>query len=344
MHRKSFALEPISICNIMKSDDELNNGNTNKPLSKVDRSIVALIQDPDYTASRRDGISASCERFHRLHGTSLLLASCRLLQLGPSVYATSCTILHRFYHQASLRQRDIWSVAMASILLASKMEEEPRQIRQIILIFAHIYRKRRLVCIRDCHDIVKHPSVQASPLASQLSLDEKESRIRQVQLMSPLGPVFKEWYKAITNMEQYMLRQLGFTLYWIPDSHPHKFILYFVRRLEVNDKEFHQIAWSYCNDSCRLDLCIRYAAEAIACAAIHMAARDCEIPLPELPRPWWEAFVGRDVDMANLCNAIKGLSDDANVELAVVHCAFLSPLVNGDAFNDEESFIWSKSD
>lgn len=322
----------------------MNNGNSNKPLSKVDRSIVALIQNPDNTASRRDGISASCERLHRLHGTSLLLASCRLLHLGPSVYATSCTIFHRFYHQTSLRQRDTWSVAMASILLASKSEEEPRQIRQIILIFAHIYRKRRLVCIRDCIDIVKHPSVQASPLASLLSLDEKESRIRQVQLMSPLGPIFKEWHKAITDMEQHILRQLGFTLYWIPDSHPHKFILYFVRRLEVNNKKFHQIAWSYCNDSCRLDLCIRYAAEVIACAAIHMAARDCEIPLPELPKPWWEAFVGQDVDIANLCNAIKGLTDDANLDLAVVSCAFLSPLVNGDTFNDEESFIWSKSD
>lgn len=329
----------------MSSDDEAIKRNGKKSPTVVDKSIIVLLDHPDSTVSRSDGISAADERLHRLHGTSLLLAACKLLKLGPSVYATSCTILHRFFHQASLKQYDVWSVAMASILLASKIEEEPRQIRHIILIFAHVYRRRRLVCTHECEHILKHPAVQSSPLASELSLDDKLGRIRMIQPMSPLGPVYKEWQKAITDMEQHILRQLGFTLYWIPDSHPHKFIFYFVRMLEVNDKAFNQTAWNYCNDSCRLDMCVRYAPEVIACTAIHMAARDCEIALPDRPLPWWQPLVGQDLDiLSNLCNAIKGLNDGDNVELAVASFGFVSPLVKGGTFNDQESFIWSKLD
>jgi cyclin L len=339
------------IDDLSTNDGNNNNNNINNingsnkqnvtPPSIVDRSIVAMLERPDLTASRNDGISAADERRHRLHGTSLLSSACQLLKLGSSVYATSCTILHRFYHQASLRQRDVWSVAMGSLLLASKMEEEPRPIRHVILVFANLYRRRRLI-LCTTNALWNHPAAQASPLAAQLSIPEKEARLRHVQPMSPQGPVYQQWYRAITDTEQYILRQLGFTLYWIPDSHPHKFILYVVRVLNVTtDPTFHQTAWNYCNDSCRLDLCVRHGPQVMACAAIHMAAVDCGIDLP--PR-WWHKFAHPVDSISNVCNAIQGLRDDASVEVALASFAFLAPLVPGGTFNDEDSFLWSKLD
>ncbi|CAJ1943064.1 unnamed protein product [Cylindrotheca closterium] len=320
-------------------------------LTQLDRSIKILVDEP--TASATEGIEPSTERIHRLHGTSLIHDASTLLSLGASTFATACTIFHRFCHQCSLYDYDVWSVAAASILLAIKIEEEPYAMKGIIHVFAHLYRKRIMLATTETPDQVKsHPLGASLPAASTLSLEEKHQRMGKVPLPSKLGPVYKEWHSRISKMEAIVLRQLGFTLYWIPDSHPHKFIACIYDALELTDVKLAQRAWEYCNDSYRLDLCVRFPSEVIATSAFFLASCDLKITLPTNPTPWWEYLVGKgkEKDISSITNVLLGLQSAQdgstfNNDMMLASLGFVKTIqkTKGEtmsSFNGVGSFLW----
>jgi hypothetical protein len=322
----------------------------------LDRRIVPVMPKPEDTASRQDGVSAATERYHRLHGTSLLLDAAGALNVSSaSCYATACVLFHRFYYQVSLREVDVWSAAMGSFLLAVKIEELTISLKQVIATFLRIYRKRKIILLEDDEAvqwIMKQPSVAYEPSAA-LPYAQKDTRIRENDISSsinPLGPLWKEWHGVVIETENKILRALGFTVYWIPDHHPHKFILYVLRVLEVDpNKALAQFAWNHCNDSCRLDLCVRFDAHLIACAAIRLAASEQGFGLPDSSlssqptRTWWEVLCGPGHEAAFdvIQEELLALKDSDKVsDVAMASVAFVKSLVDNESFNDPQSFSW----
>jgi transcription initiation factor TFIIIB Brf1 subunit/transcription initiation factor TFIIB len=251
-----------------------------------------------------------------------------------------------------LEKYDVWSVSIASLLLACKVEEDVRRIREIILVFIHVYRRMRLglgssrIGAKQNKGFV--PIAQADILNEKmLSDEEKQNILRYVRPLPQYGMLYKEWEEQVMEMENIILRELGFVLSWIPDSHPHNFLLYFIKVLGVEGKDVAQSAWNYCNDALRLDVCVRYSPECIACAAIHLACCECDVSLPLTPTPWWCAFLkeGKDNDLSIICNAILALGDTNCVEGYADACTrYVVSLVDGGSFCDPGSFIWNSMD
>ncbi|KAK0408972.1 hypothetical protein QR680_004266 [Steinernema hermaphroditum] len=105
----------------------------------------------------------------------------------------------------------------------------------------------------------------------------------------------------VIKMERRILCALGFVVHV---KHPHKLIVTYANILKcVNNHALMQKAWSYMNDGLRTDMFLRYKAETIACACIHLAARSVEpkVPLPQQPFMWFELYDVPERDVEDIC-------------------------------------------
>ena len=206
-----------------------------------------------------------------------------LLKLPQVAVSTAQVSFHRFYARKSMRKFDVRYIGLGTLFLATKVEECPRKMRDVLAVFMHLEQIRK-------------------------GVDPPQP----VDIYSNAYATYKE---RLIKAEREILKELGFVLY---TEHPHKFLFHYVKLLTVDDeaqKKLSQYAWNFINDCQRTDACIKFTSETISCAALWMAARVLQIKLPSNAEPpWWELFDANKEDMDTVCARVAALYSRGKAE------------------------------
>lgn len=91
------------------------------------------------TPSAIDSIPPELERELRLYGGLIIQQAGILLNLPQTVMATAATLFQRFYFVTSFMHFGIRDVSSGALFLASKLEEKPARIRDIINVYDYLF-------------------------------------------------------------------------------------------------------------------------------------------------------------------------------------------------------------
>lgn len=222
------------------------------------------------TPSHQDGLNKEIETDLRILGCELIQIAGILLKLPQVAMATGQVLFQRFYYSKSYLRYDMETTAMSCIYLASKIEEAPRRIRDVINVFHHV---------------------------------------KQMRGQKPIHPMaLDSTYIALKNQvikaERRVLKELGFCVHV---KHPHKLIVMYLQVLGYEQNQnLMQMAWNFMNDSLRTDVFVRYNPESIACACIYLTARKINLPLPNNPT-WYGVFKVKEDDILDISYKIMEL-------------------------------------
>ncbi|XP_071781993.1 cyclin-L2-like [Centroberyx gerrardi] len=220
--------------------------------------------------SAEHGLSTDTEEQLRMRGCEMIQAAGILLRLPQVAMATGQVLFQRFYYCKSFVRHCAEMVAMACVHLASKIEEEPRRVRDVLNVFHHL----------------------------------KNSKGGKTRAPMPLDAAYINMKAQVIKAERRVLKELGFCVHV---KHPHKIIVMYLQVLECEkNAKLVQIAWNYMNDGLRTDVFLRFSAETVACACIYLSARSLQIPLPDQP-PWFQLFGALEEDLKEICRRILRL-------------------------------------
>uniref|UniRef100_A0A672PLP3 Cyclin L1 n=1 Tax=Sinocyclocheilus grahami TaxID=75366 RepID=A0A672PLP3_SINGR len=210
-----------------------------------------------------DGLDRETETDLRILGCELIQAAGILLHLPQVAMATGQVLFQRLFYSKSFIKHSFEIVAMACVNLASKIEESPRRVRDVINVFHHLKQGK---------------GKKSTPLV----LDQNYINTKN----------------QVIKAERRVLKELGFCVHV---KHPHKIIVMYLQVLECEKNQMLvQTAWNYMNDALRTNVFVRFEPETIACACIYLAARVLQIPLPSKPY-WYLVFGATREDIKEIC-------------------------------------------
>eukprot|EP00434_Breviolum_minutum_P034925 symbB.v1.2.030916.t1/scaffold3532.1/size54609/2 len=231
--------------------------------------------------SREDGIDEDAEDQLRRFGGGLIQRAGVLLKLPQLAVVTASSLFQRFYFRKSFADFDVRAVCMASVTLASKLQEHPRKVVDVIQVFYKL--KMREAQEEDGSG----PSFAGKP-TPVLDVSAKE---------------FHNAKKELLSAERNILRELGFEVNSL--DHPHRYALEYMEQLQ-RPAELTQKVWNYLNDALQTPLCCAHGPQQIAGAGLVLASKELGVMLPSKP-PWWEQFGVQIKDAESIATEMEGL-------------------------------------
>ncbi|GAB0198835.1 cyclin-L2 [Grus japonensis] len=160
-----------------------------------------------FTPSMSSGLDPDTETELRVTGCELIQAAGILLRLPQVAMATGQVLFQRFFYTKSFVKHSMEHVSMACVHLASKIEEAPRRIRDVINVFHRL----------------RHLREKKKPVP--LILDQEYVNLKN----------------QIIKAERRVLKELGFCVHV---KHPHKIIVMYLQVLECErNQHLVQTSW-----------------------------------------------------------------------------------------------------
>ena len=214
--------------------------------------------------------------------------ACTILRLGTEARYAALVYLHRYFHATTTRKRagtvverpSPW-VAAACLFLATKSQEEPRRLRDVINL-AHILLDETTTTPATSGGINKAGSGKTI-----IGID-KEPPL--------LDETYWELKKKLVETEQIVLRWLGFDLF-VP--HPHRTVSLMIRHLRKahQDLIFPEAARRL-NDALFSmgGSALRHSTLELATAAIELAQQHVARNTVDriIPEGWWRRYIVSD--------------------------------------------------
>jgi protein BUR2 len=234
------------------------------------------------TPSVLEGLPIAEELTNRAKGVNFITQVGIALKLPQLTLATACVYLHRFFMRHSMPTRTKpgihhYSVAATALFLATKVEENCRKMKELV--------------VACCRVAQKNPD---------LIVDDQDKE-------------FWRWRDTILSEEDRLLESLCFDLQL---EQPYRILFDFMCYYNVQDnKRLRNAAWAFLNDSHNTTMCLRFPAKVIAGVAFYGGAAQADVQLPddEKGRPWWKHLDLDILDINEAWNLMVEVYDTASL-------------------------------
>lgn len=258
--------------------------------------LNALSSRRDPTRSAIDGVPHETERTALLFASCCIADACAVLGAKHAVAATACVLLQRFFRVSSLKHFDVsvrsWIVsiaaltlltdwrereqdmAMGAVFLASKLQEAPLRMRDIVNTFDYLLRRGG-------------GDYDALDYFAQAFYDAKD---------------------RLVVAEMHLLKRVGFHT---TCDLPFGYLVNHLRVLDLHERDdVVRRAWAFVNDMLKTPLPALEPPSLLSITAIYLATRQLGVALPLRPAPWWTLFDATQAQIATCARDVLAIYDN----------------------------------